>query len=137
MIGAMATNVVIGSQAKAAACDTAACLNGPQARAVGDVLRPGRVGRLPRPSGGPGAGLLGGGILAPDGADPPFAVPGDARLWVGNITIAFGASAITMAAIVGVAGEPPAVVAAWTVAAAFSVAGLVGVVLPSSNRLKG
>ena len=28
MIGAMATNVVIGSQAKAAACDTAACLNG-------------------------------------------------------------------------------------------------------------
>lgn len=123
MIGAMATNVVIGSQAKAAACDTAACLNGRMlvpwgmyfalaalavslARLVGPVLA----------SSAEGFWLL----MAPIRRSPFLAM----RLW-SVIAIAFGASAITMAAIVGVAGEPPAVVAAWTVAAAFSVAGLV------------
>jgi hypothetical protein len=123
MIGAMATNVVIGSQAKAAACDTAACLNGRMlvpwgmyfalaalavsvARLVGPVLA----------SSAEGFWLL----MAPVRRSPFLRM----RLW-SALGLAFAAAAIAMAAIVGVAGEPPAVIVAWTVAAALSVAGLV------------
>lgn len=123
MIGAMAINVLLDSQTKSAACDTAACLHGRMlvpwgmyfalamlvvavARVFGPVLA----------SGAEGFWLL----LAPVRRAPFLR----GRLW-GALGIGWVSASILMAAIAGVAGEPPAVIVAWALAAGFTASGTV------------
>lgn len=124
MIGAMAINVLLDSQTKSAACDTDACLHGRMLVPWGMyfalamlVLSLARVFGPVLASGAEGFWLL----LAPVRRAPFLR----GRLWAA-LGIGWVGAAILMAAIAGVAGEPPQVIGAWALAAGFTASGLVG-----------
>ena len=123
MIGAMVVNVVVGSQTQAATCDTAACLNGrllvpwgmffavaalavSTARLFGPVLA----------SAAEGFWLM----EAPIGRRRILR----GRLWA-VVAATLAVAALTSAAVAGIAGESPLVVAAWAAASGLVAAGLV------------
>lgn len=123
MIGAMAVNVLINSQATSAACDTAACLNGRMLVPWGMYFALGALAlslaRIFGPvlaSSAEGFWLL----LAPVRRAPFLR----GRLWAA-LGLGWVVAAVAMAAVAGVAGEPPAVIAAWSLAAGFTASGAV------------
>lgn len=123
MIGAMAVNVVLGSQAKSAACDTAACLNGRMLVPWGMYFALAALGLSMARMFGPVLASSAEGfwlLLAPVRRAPFLR----GRLWAA-IGIGWAVSALAMFGVSAVAGEPLPVVAAWSAAAAFTTSGVV------------
>ncbi len=123
MIGAMIVNVIIGSQASSAACDTAACLNGRLLVPWGMFFALGALtlsfARLFGPvlaSAAAGFWL----VEAPIGRGRILR----GRLWAIIVGAAVVSAAVS-AAVAAVAGEPFGVVGAWAAASGLVASGLV------------
>ncbi|MDO5533258.1 MAG: DUF6297 family protein [Propionibacteriaceae bacterium] len=132
MIGAMVVNVIIGSQTRAAACESAACLNGrllvPWGMFFAISALSLSVARLFGPvlaSAAEGFWLM----EAPIGRGRILR----GRLWA-IIGGAFAVSAVLAAAVAAIAGEPPAVIVAWSAASGLASSGLVAWAASEQSR---